>query len=270
MSSYWFIHLLLSLVIGGAFIAFCSLAAEFFGTEFGGLIAGLPSTVVITLLLVALTESPSRAVEETTIIPVILGLNCLFLVTYALGAAGGAVLALAAALVTWLALAVLAVLYAPRHLATSLLLLVVGFGVAYVLLNRCVRPATAAGSPVRPGALQVLARAAFGGAVIALGVWLSHTGGPIVGGVAAVFPAAGVSTLVIVSWSRGVRFSLGLLQPMMVSGSITILVYAAVVRYTYLPLGVFGGTMTALVAAGGSAYVLYRWRQPRGRGREKQ
>src|SRR5215831_1199461 len=115
MSSYLFIHLLLSLVIGGAFIAFCSLAAEFFGTEFGGLIAGLPSTVVITLLLVALTESPSRAVEETTIIPVILGLNCLFLVTYALSAAGGAVLALAAAFVTWLALAVLAVLYAPRN-----------------------------------------------------------------------------------------------------------------------------------------------------------
>jgi len=254
-------HLAVSLVIGGAFIACCSLAAEFFGPEVGGIIAGLPSTAVITLLVVALTDSPDRAVAETTFIPVILGLNCLYLVIYALTASWGATLALTAALATWLALAVVAVVYAPRHLPTSLVLLGVAFGVSYALLNVTVRRGTVAGSPVRLGPLQVLARAAFGGAVIALGVWLSHTGGPFVGGVAAVFPAAGVSTLMIVSWSRGVQFSLGLLQPMMVSGSITILVYALVVRYAYLSLGVIGGTVAASAASGGSAYLLYRWRQ---------
>lgn len=135
------------------------------------------------------------------------------------------------------------------------------FGVGYVLLNVTVKQGTAAGTLPRPGLLPVLARAAFGGAVIALGVWLSRAAGPFVGGVAAVFPAAGVSTLVIVSWSHGIRFSLGLLQPMMVSGSITILVYALVVRYSYLSIGAVGGTVAAMVVSGGSAYVLYRWRR---------
>jgi len=124
-----------------------------------------------------------------------------------------------------------------------------------------VNPVPVAGKPARPGLLPVLGRAAFGGAVIALGEWLSRTAGPFIGGVAAVFPAAGVSTLVIVSWSHGIRFSLGLLRPMMVSGSITILVYTLVVRYSYLPLGVLGGTVAAIGISGGSAYALYRLRQ---------
>jgi uncharacterized membrane protein (GlpM family) len=263
-------HILSSLVIGGAFVAGCSLATELFGTEIGGIVAGLPSTVVITLLFVALTDSPSRAVKETTFIPVVLGLNCLCLVIYARSVFRGAVVALAAALATWLALAVVAVLYAPRYLPTSLLLLGVCFGVAYALLNATVQKEAALGSPPRLGFLPVLARGAFGGAVIALGVWLSHTGGPFVGGVAAVFPAAGVSTLMIVSWSRGIRFTLGLLQPMMVSGSITILAYALVVRYAYPTAGVIEGTLAAILASGGSACLLYRWRQrnERARGRK--
>ena len=88
-------HLLLSFVVGGAFIACCSLAAEFLGTEIGGIIAGLPSTLVITLLFVAVTGSPGEAVRETTFIPVVLGLNCLFFACYALVASRGAAPALA-------------------------------------------------------------------------------------------------------------------------------------------------------------------------------
>jgi uncharacterized membrane protein (GlpM family) len=259
-----FAHLLLSFLLGGAFIAFCSLAAEWFGTEIGGLIAGLPSTVVVTLLMVALTESPDRAVAETTIIPVVLGLNCLFLAAYALGAGRGAAAALSAALGVWLALAFLAVWWAPPDLASSLLLLLLGFALGSLVLNRRAHQ-VGAGNPVRLRALQVLARACFGGAVITLGVWLSRTGGPFLGGVASVFPAAGVSTLAIVSFSRGAYFCLGLLRPMMVSGSVTILAYALVVRYTYLRIGVAAGTALALLTAAGCGAVLYEWRKRGGR-----
>src|SRR5215813_9803262 len=91
-------HILSSLMIGGAFIACCSLATEFFGAEVRGIVAGLPSTVVVTLLFVALTDSPGQAVAETTFIPAALGLNCLFLGIYGLSARCGAALALTAAL----------------------------------------------------------------------------------------------------------------------------------------------------------------------------
>lgn len=259
-----FLHVAASFAVGGAFIAGCSLAAERFGTEVGGIIAGLPSTIAITLLFVALTDSPGQAVEETTFTPAALGLNCLFFAAYALGAARGRVAALAAALVTWLVLAVGAVLLVPRRLPAAVALLAIGLALALWLLRLTVPPGEGEGTPVGPGLPQVLARALFGGVVIALGVWLSRTGGAVVGGVAAVFPAAGVSTLAIVSWSRGPRFSVGLLQPMMVSGALSIMVYAMVVRYAYPSLGVGAGTVAALIASGGSAYVLYRWRR-RGR-----
>ena len=259
------VHIILSLVVGGIFIACCSLAAEMLGAEVGGVIAGLPSTVVVTLLFVALTQSPERAVEETTFIPVVLGLNCLFFATFALCASAGVVFALASALAVWLLLAVLAVLIVPRDLAASLLILACCFVGASLLLHAAVHPEVAANGHFRLSVMQVLIRAAFGGMVVGFGVWLSHTGGPLIGGVAAVFPAAGVSTLVITSWSRGVRFASGLTEPMMVSGACTILVYALAVRYSYLSIGVVEGTTAAIIASGGCAYVLYQWRRRRRR-----
>jgi uncharacterized membrane protein (GlpM family) len=256
-------HIILSLVVGGIFIACCSLAAEMLGAEVGGVIAGLPSTVVVTLCFVALTQSPARAVEETTFIPAALGLNCLFFATFALCASWGVAFALASALAIWLLLAVFAVLFVPQDLAASLLILACCFLGASLLLNAVVHPEVAANGRFRLSVMQVLIRAAFGGLVVGLGVWLSHTGGSLLGGVAAVFPAAGVSTLAITSWSRGVRFAASLTEPMMVSGACTILVYALAVRYSYLSIGVVGGTTAAIVASGGCAYVLYKWRRRR-------
>jgi hypothetical protein len=258
MTTSLIVHLLSSLVIGGAFIAACSLAAEVFGPHIGGIVAGLPSTVVITLFFVAWTESPARAVQETTFIPFALGLNCLLLGVYGLVARWGAVVALIVALATWVALATCAVLWAPDQLAASLVALAVCFAVGSWMLSLAGTPGTVSGNAVQPGLVAILARASFGGAVIALGVCLSQLAGPLVGGVAAVFPATGVSTLVIVSWSRGSRFSLGLLRPMMVSGSVTILVYTLVVRYSYPSLGIIGGTVAALFLSAVSAYAIYR------------
>ena len=248
-------HLALAFVVGGAFVALCALAAERLGARIGGIVAGLPSTAAITLAAVALTDSPQEAVRETTFIPVVLGLNALLFASYGRLARFGALPALAGALVTWLCLATLAIAFDRRDLATSLLLEALGVAAGYAAL-RGIAAAPSGGAVPHSGIVRTLARAAIGGSVIALGVWLTHVGGPFVGGMAAAFPAAGVSALAIVAHARGVAFATGLLVPMMTSGAVSILAYALAVRYTYVPLGVAAGTAIALVIACGAAALL--------------
>ena len=48
----------------------------------GGLIGGLPSTVVIALLFIGLTQSPQIAADTTTVMPLAQGLNGLFVLTF--------------------------------------------------------------------------------------------------------------------------------------------------------------------------------------------
>ncbi len=257
-------HLALAFVIGGAFVAACTFAAERFGPRIGGIVAGLPSTAGVTLAVVALTESPAAAVQETTFIPVVLGLNCLFFAAYGRLARRGALPALAGALAVWLCLAALAVVFDRRDLTVSLLLQALGFGIGLALLRDIDAP-PAVGSAPHSSIVQLLGRAVFGGTVIAIGVWLARAGGPYVGGIAAAFPAAGVSTLAIVAQARGVAFATGLLKPMLTSGAISILAYALVVRYTYESIGVAGGTALALVAACTCAALLVAIRQAHSR-----
>lgn len=252
MSSLLLVHVLVGFVAGGLFVALCSLAAEHAGVEIGGLIAGFPSTAVVTLLMVALAESPQRAVEETTFVPAALGLNCILMAAFGLGARFGGPFALLLSLGTWILLAALSVTWVPRQLGWTLAQLGAGFLVGWMLTPGATTKSSPASKPPPWSLGQAAMRTTLGGCVVAIGIALSALGGPDLGGVATGFPAAGFSTLAIVSWSRGTSFAVGLLRPMMLSGSIIILIYALLVRWTYPTLGIWIGTATALAAAGHS------------------
>ena len=60
--SFW-IKFGLSFLVGGVWVTLSSVAAERFGSKAGGLIGGLPSTIVVTLLFIGLTQSAERAAE---------------------------------------------------------------------------------------------------------------------------------------------------------------------------------------------------------------
>jgi len=62
--------------LGGAApgVTLSTIAAERFGSKIGGLIGGLPSTVIVTLFFIGLTQTPQVAASATTIIPLSMSL----------------------------------------------------------------------------------------------------------------------------------------------------------------------------------------------------
>ncbi len=83
MDSFFLFKLTLSFFIGGLWIILATILADKLGSKVGGLISGLPSTALFSLFFISWTQSPAVAVEATTISPIVGGLTCLFLATYA-------------------------------------------------------------------------------------------------------------------------------------------------------------------------------------------
>jgi Ca2+/H+ antiporter len=84
MDPSFFYNLVLSFVVGSTWVTLTNVIAEKYGSKIGGFIGGLPSTVVVALLFIALTQTTPAAIEATTIMPVAQGLNGLFTISYIL------------------------------------------------------------------------------------------------------------------------------------------------------------------------------------------
>lgn len=82
MDNIFVLKLILSFIVGSLWITMVTILAEKYGTRIGGLMAGLPSTIPISLFFIAWTQSERVAVDATTIVPIIGGINCIFIVAY--------------------------------------------------------------------------------------------------------------------------------------------------------------------------------------------
>lgn len=71
----------------------------------GGLIGGLPSTILVSLLFIGITQTPRIAAETTTLIPLIQGVSGVFVLVYLAVVRRGLMLGLTAGLGVWVALA---------------------------------------------------------------------------------------------------------------------------------------------------------------------
>jgi uncharacterized membrane protein (GlpM family) len=259
MSELFLLKLLLSFLVGGLFVSACTVAAERFGTNVGGIIGGFPSTIAVTLLFIGVTSSPEALTDVTDVVPLVVGFNGLFLVSFAILARRGLFRGLGGGLLVWFVLSFGAVLSGFRSFPASVLTFAALLAFAYYLLQHRLKLPVHGESRVRPSAGQIAGRAAFSGSIIALAVYLNRTAGPVVGGLFAVFPAAFVSTLVIASRARGVEFARTLTKPMMISGMINVVVYGICVRYFYPTMGLTLGTAGALAISLVTAFGTYRF-----------
>jgi hypothetical protein len=92
---------------------------------------------------------------------------------------------------------------------------------------------------------------------MALSVVLSQIGGPVLGGIAAAFPAVFTSTLIILKRSKGTEFSRAMTKPLVFSGILTIIPFCLAVRYLYPVLGVWLGTLGSYVFVVPLAFLSY-------------
>jgi uncharacterized membrane protein (GlpM family) len=257
MSSLFVAKLALSFLVGSAWVTLGTVAAERYGSRVGGFMAGLPTTILISLFFIGWTTSLETAVAATTIVPAIGGINCLFLVVYILLVQVSFWLALGGALIVWVVCSGSLVAAGFNSFTLSLAIYVVLLVGCYYVAEKRLGIPSEASRPMRYTASMVLFRGCLAGGIIALAVVLARFGGPLLGGMFAMFPAMFLGTLLITYFAHGAGFSAAVMKASILS-AISVVVYGVAVRYTYLTLGLWAGTLASLVIAYAAAMIVYQ------------
>ncbi len=255
------LNTLLAFIIGGLWIIITTAVADRFGSKIGGFIGGLPSTVVVAFLFIGLAQSPEIASQATTVFPLIIGFTGLFLTSFAVIGKRSFAAGLSGALILWLSLSSLTVIFKVENFAFSIIGYLVSLVVSYLVLEKYLFLPSADRGRIYYSKLQIAARGLFGGLMIAFAVFMSKVGGPIFGGIFAAFPAVFISTLFISYRSRGLGFSRAMTKPMLITGMVTIGVYGIAVRYLYLTSGIILGTLFSYLISMVSAFFAYQFIQ---------
>ena len=248
--------LILSFIVGSVWITLTTILAERYGTKIGGVIAGLPSTILIALFFIGWTQSPSVAVAATSIVPIVGGINCLFIVAYIYLVKINFWLSLVGSLLLWSVLSFGLVIIRFDNFILSLIAYAVLLFLCYNILEKKLVVKSKPGKKIKYTFSILLFRGLFSGLIISLAVIMGKIGGPLFGGMFAMFPAMFLGTLVITYFTHGALFSSAVMKVSTLAG-MSIIVYGIMVRYTYLPLGLLAGTGVSILVAFGSAYLIH-------------
>jgi len=254
----FYLKILLSFIVGGVWITLASTSAERFGSKVGSVLAGLPSTVVVSLFFITWAQGPETAQSATTVIPVALSINCFLAIAYSIVAPRrGPFLGLGAGWLVWFVGQNLLITLHVAHWAISAIMALVNVAIAYCVFEFVLRVRSHAKVSLRYTAWQIVWRALFSGAIVAFSVIMSRVAGPVWGGIFASFPAVFSSTLIITSTSVSVGFSLSVVKSLIVSGVINPSVYAIVFRFLVLDVGLVWATTIAYAVSVGTSFLTY-------------
>lgn len=256
MSDIFIIKLSLSFLIGGTWVVTATQFADKYGTKTGGIITGLPSTALLSLFFIGWTQSPRVSVEATAIIPAIGAVNALFLLVYIILVRKNFWLALGSAFLVWGGISSVLVILDIQHFALSVGIYIAVALLSFLLIEKGIKVKSSRAVAARNTAKTLVFRGLFSGAIIALAVIMGKIGGPLLGGMFAMFPAMFTGTLLITYLSQGPLFSSAMMKVALISAS-SVVLYAILVRMTYVPLGLFLGTAVSILVSFTYAFFLY-------------
>lgn len=238
------LKVILSLIIGIIWVVISTYIAERVSGKLGGLIVGLPSTAVISLLFIGLTQDVSKAITASVIVPFSMGLTCFYYISFLLLTKKGFKIGFFGSLFIWLLFASISSKYSSNSMVVSVtvwLLLVtisIWWAVKNIHINHDLIPKKIISSPL-------WLKAVLTGAVIGLIVIIGKVIGPRWGGIFATFPALTTSTMLITIKSGGNEFTRLIAKNVLISTTTTI-GFFAILSYIFYPIfGVVLGTVFA-------------------------
>lgn len=260
VDSPFFLKITLSFAAGCLWVPAATVITERYGPRIGGLIVGLPSTMLITLFFIGWTASVDAAAHATAIMPAINGVNCIFITIYVCLLQKGFQIALPGAFAAWFILSLGLLWVSLDNFFISVVLYISLFWIARYVLGRKPRKtgATPATENKRMRPRLLLLRGIFSGLVVVSAVVLALAGGPLVGGLTAMFPAMFTGTMYVTYYTYGTSFSAAVLESSILS-TVSCLFYAAAVRYFYPLLGLGMGTAASILVSYSSAFLTYRY-----------
>lgn len=254
------IKLALSFLVGSIWVTSITVIAERFGSKIGGFIGGLPSTIVIALLFIGLSQSTQDASRAAMMIPLVMGVNGIFIMIYLTRVRKGLISALATALFFWFIANGFIVWVGFESLLFSTLGWLVLLGFSYYITEHVMQIASRGGIRVPYTLKQIMARGVVSGFIISLAVFVSRVAGPVIGGIFSTFPVIFMSTLFITYRTGGSEFSRAVAKTLMLSGMINVGVYAITAHFSYQHFDLFWGTLftilVSVMAAFGSYHII--------------
>ena len=228
-----------------------TLAIERFGGRVGGVIASVPTTILPASVGMYWEETEAEFIWSMAIVPMGMLVNAFFLwlwriIPPRLSMEGFGVrlwAMIGMALFGWSIAAALGLAFfdwgrdvgfSPLILGVGTTIAMLSFGVAACLRN----PPAPRGHTSIPG-LVLVVRGLLAGICIVFSIWLSGLGSPLLSGMASVFPAIFLTTMVALWFSQGEAVQAGAVGPMMLGGtSVSVFTLFAALLFPRLSLWV--------------------------------
>jgi uncharacterized membrane protein (GlpM family) len=242
----FFIHLILAFTVGSLWVTIITVIAEKKGSTIGGIIGGLPSTSAFSFFFIGINQSSAAAVQATAVFPLAFAVTSAYLFFYAFFAQKGFTRGIVLSLLIWFVVSGLIVTSGLSDFTFSLVGGVVISILIYYLFTK-LKLQKLKGTEKFYKIHEIMLRGVGAGFLVLLAVLLSQLGGPVLGGIAAAFPAVFTSTLVILNKSRGTEFSRAMTKPLVLCGIFTIIPFSVAVRFLYPSLGIWIGPLVSYI-----------------------
>lgn len=253
----FYLHLAVSFVIGGLFVALQTLIAERVSGLLRGIILTIPASMAISLFFIGLTKSAHDVTEVVKIIPAALASDYLFVLIFALFSRYGLALAVTSGFAAFFASAYLIILFPPQNYATSILLYCAPIIIiSYLIIKKM--PQASALKPYPLTATHIFLRSLMAGIIVMGTVFLAKTLGNTWGGIFSSFPATFSATLIIYYYSQGKEVIPSVGKSMFFPGVVGFVLYALVAGAAFSEFGIWWGTLAAYATTFGF-YGLYYW-----------
>jgi len=249
------VRLLLAFAVGSIWVASVTVLTERKGTAWG-ILGGFPSTAAFSLLFIGVNQSVEAAVEATIVLPIVFSVSNAFLLLYAFFARRGFGFGFVVSLLAWLGFSAAIAVLELRDYTVSLLTATAASALTFTAFLKIDLPYFEYTTKLYDKK-EVLLRGVAAGTLVSSAVLLSQVGGPIIGGIAASFPAVYASTIVILYRSRSTEFSRAMTKPLAISGVLLVTPYSVAVHYIYPVAGIWMGTLLSYLAVTPLAFVAY-------------
>lgn len=237
-----------SFCIAGVWIALATYMAERLGSRVGGAIANLPSTILVSLVYVALVRSPEYAAQAALAAPLGMAINTIFLFVFVLLLRYHLIIAIAVSMLVWSVLAYTSSLVTLPHIFITSGIYLAVMILSFLLLERVFKIPSVDKRKAPFKGWVILVRALFAGGVVGTTVLISTFANSFWTGIFSTFPAVMLSSMVILTLSQGAGFARAIGKTMILA-SVNIIVFAGGVHWLYPTIGIFWGTVIAFVLA---------------------
>ena len=254
-----FSSILLSAVLAGIVATAVTVAIEKWGGLVGGLLGTVPSTIVPAGIGIYLAGGEDDFVGSMMVVPLGMLLNALFLGAWLVlprwfsNASHPLFLTSMGALAFWCVMGmgvwfllqntVAGILLTEQELAAVGLVLLFFIAVGF---NRRPQPTPKGTNAVSKTVL--FARGSMAAAAIGVAVWMAGLGLPLLAGLASVFPAIFLTSMVALWLAQGPTVPQGAAGPMMLGGA-SVAVYANIAMWSLPAYGAMVGSLIAWVGS---------------------